>query len=131
MLPAALGLGPGMVNGALNVKLLTPQSALPGFVASILPWMYCPLMWCIYNFGVQAMGSVWLLMGLILLAYAPMGLVAVGSIKEIAKPMTDEEALSAVNAMRLTVRFQSAHVILSHTMPSICCNECALSMHAA
>jgi hypothetical protein len=166
MLPAALSLGPGMVQGALNVKLIVPQSSLPGFIVTLLPWMYCPLMWCIYNFAAQAMNRVWVLIGLVVLAYAPMvrifepfiyknehfaktgsgqtwcaaaehgnasfcatfsmkhnrlprqaqdrqkgcwkhrkrfsaqAFVVVGSVKEIAKPMTDQEALVVTKAIK-------------------------------
>ena len=100
MLPAALSLGPGMVEGALNVKLIVPQSSLPGFIVTLLPWMYCPLMWCIYNFAAQALNSVWMLIGLVMLAYFPMAFVIVGNSKEISKPMTDEEAYKVTGQIK-------------------------------
>jgi hypothetical protein len=69
MVPAAIAIAPGLVKGALNVKMLVPQSSLPGVFIVVLPWLYCPIVWCLYNFAFQLIGNWMVLVGLILLAF--------------------------------------------------------------
>jgi hypothetical protein len=89
-LPVALCIGPALLRGALRTKLLVPQSATPGLFIQLLPWLYCPIVWCLYNFMFQLMGNVWLLPGLLLLAYIPMTYFVVGVRQELSKPMTKQ-----------------------------------------
>ena len=49
MIPAAVAIAPGLMKGALAVKMLVPQSSLPGVFVVLLPWLYCPIMWCLYS----------------------------------------------------------------------------------
>lgn len=94
MIPAAVAIAPGLIRGALAVKMLVPQSSLPGVFVVLLPWLYCPIMWCLYNFLFQLIGNPWMLCGLLLLAYAPMVNVIVGEWKQISQPMNDAEILT-------------------------------------
>jgi len=89
-LPVALCIGPALLRGALRTKLLVPQSATPGLFIQLLPWLYCPIVWCLYNFVFQLMGNIWLLPGLLLLAYIPMTYFVVGVRQELSKPMTKQ-----------------------------------------
>jgi len=89
-LPVALCIGPALLRGALRTKLLVPQSATPGLFIQLLPWLYCPVMWCLFNFIFQLIGNVWLLPGLLLLSWIPMAYFIVGVRQEISKPMTKQ-----------------------------------------
>ncbi|GMH68808.1 hypothetical protein TL16_g05011 [Triparma laevis f. inornata] len=89
-LPVALCIGPALLRGALRTKLLVPQSATPGLFIQLLPWLYCPIVWCLFNFIFQLIGNVWLLPGLLLLAYIPMTYFIVGVRQELSKPMTKQ-----------------------------------------
>ena len=82
------------MKGALQVKMLVPQSSLPGVFVVLLPWLYCPIMWCLYNFAFQLIGDPYMLAALLLLAYAPMVNVVVGEWKAISQPMNDAEILT-------------------------------------
>merc|ERR1719499_893411 len=68
MFPAALSVAPGMLKGALRMKLLVPQSNMPGMFVLMLPWLYAPVAWCYYSIFFQILGSVLLLLGLIFFA---------------------------------------------------------------
>ena len=89
-LPVALCIGPALLRGALRTKLLVPQSATPGLFIQLLPWLYCPIVWCLFNFLFQIMGNIYLLPGLLLLAYSPMIYFVVGVKQELSKPMSKE-----------------------------------------
>jgi hypothetical protein len=99
MVPAAIAIAPGMMKGALLVKMLVPQSSLPGVFVVMLPWLYCPIMWCLYNFAFQMIGNPFMLVGMLLLAYAPMVNVIVGEWKSIAQPMNDKDIISVTKAI--------------------------------
>ena len=45
----------------------------------ILPWLYCPLVWVLYNVGFQMLGNSVLFAALVLQAFAPMSYFIVGS----------------------------------------------------
>jgi len=89
-LPVALCIGPALLRGALRTKLLVPQSATPGLFIQLLPWLYCPIVWCLFNFLFQILGNIYLLPGLLLLAYTPMTYFVVGVKQELSKPMTKD-----------------------------------------
>jgi hypothetical protein len=48
MVPSAVAIAPALLRGSLTVKTLVPQSSIPGMFIILLPWLYCPLVWCIY-----------------------------------------------------------------------------------
>ena len=99
MIPAAVAIAPGLMKGALAVKMLVPQSSLPGVFVVLLPWLYCPIMWCLYNFAFQLIGDPFMLAGLLLLAYAPMVNVIIGEWKAISQPMNDAEILTVTKVI--------------------------------
>lgn len=72
MVPAAISLAPGLIRGAMRAKTLVPQSSIPGIFLICLPFLYCPLVWSIYNIVFQLVGSLVLLLALLLLAYSPL-----------------------------------------------------------
>ena len=53
----------------------------------------CPLVWCIYNLVFQLVGNIFLLFGLLVLAYAPMAYFAIGMSFNITRPMDSKTAL--------------------------------------
>ena len=99
MIPAAVAIAPGLMKGALAVKMLVPQSSLPGVFVVMLPWLYCPTMWCLYNFVFQLIGNPIMLCALLMLAYAPMVNVVVGEWKQISQPMNDAEILTVTKVI--------------------------------
>lgn len=81
MVPAAISLAPGLIRGAMRAKTLVPQSSIPGMFILMLPWLYCPLVWCMYNIIFQLLGNLIMLMGLLLLAYGPMTYFVLGTLR--------------------------------------------------
>ncbi|GMI14344.1 hypothetical protein TrVE_jg11237 [Triparma verrucosa] len=99
MVPAAVAIAPALLRGALTIKTLVPQSSIPGMFVILLPWLYCPLVWCIYNIAFQLTGTLVFFFGLLLLAFAPMSYVALGQVYGITKPMDDISNKRMMNAM--------------------------------
>ena len=60
------------------------------FVIS-LPWLYSPLVWCVYNLVFQMIGNWQLLVGLIIMAYGPVMAFLIGVWKDITRPMPDKD----------------------------------------
>jgi len=96
LLPAALSIAPGMLKGAVRLKLLVPQSGIPGMFVLILPLMFCPLQWCICSLISHLVGSWLLLIGLMVLVYAPMIWIFIGGKKNLDRPLTDDQASDAI-----------------------------------
>jgi len=99
LLPASLSIAPGLLKGANRMKLLVPQSGIPGMFVLVLPWMYCPLTWCIYSVISHMVGNISLLLGLMLLAYQPLIYIIIGWKYQLDKPMTDAQAVTATKAI--------------------------------
>jgi hypothetical protein len=99
MVPAAVAIAPALLRGALTVKTLVPQSSVPGMFIIILPFLYCPLVWCIYNVAFQLTGTLVFFFGLLLLAFAPMSYVVLGMAMHITKPMDDQAIKRVMAAM--------------------------------
>jgi hypothetical protein len=85
MLPSAVAVAPAMLRGALKVKVLVPQSSIPGMFVVMLPWLYCPLLWCVYNLAFHMIGTLYLFFGLMLHAFAPMMYFLVGSVMGVTR----------------------------------------------
>ena len=90
LMPASVALAPALIRGALKVKVLVPQSSIPGMFVVVLPWLYCPLVWVVFNVAFQLVGNIWLFFGLLLQALAPMIYFVVGTCTDIPKPMDDQ-----------------------------------------
>ena len=102
-LPVAICIAPAILTAALRTKLLVPQSSTPGLFIQLLPWLYCPVVWCIFNFLFQLIGNVWLLPGMLLISYTPMAYFAVGVWKDIGKPMSKEKVTVIIYWLEWTV----------------------------
>ena len=89
MVPSAVAIAPALLRGSLTVKTLIPQSSIPGMFVILLPWLYCPLVWVIYNVAFQMTGTLVLFFGLLMLAFGPMSYAIVGMYMNITKPMDD------------------------------------------
>jgi len=99
LLPAAMSLAPGLLRGATAVKILVPLSTVPGMFILILPWVYSPLLWCSYQVVFQLVGDWLLLIGLIVLAFAPLLYFALGVTMDITRPMQSTEIKRMVAIM--------------------------------
>mmetsp|Transcript_28267 Transcript_28267/g.83015 ORF Transcript_28267/g.83015 Transcript_28267/m.83015 type:complete len:668 (-) Transcript_28267:100-2103(-) len=113
MVPAAISLAPGLIRGAMRAKTLVPQSSIPGMFILMLPWLYCPLVWCMYNIVFQLLGNLIMLMGLLLLAYGPMTYFVLGVHFNVTKPMTDHK-------MRQVLTWMNYYIIM-YTSVAYCC----------
>jgi len=91
LLPAALSIGPGLLRGSVKVKTFIPQSSIPGMFITLLPWLYTPLVWTLYNIGFQLVGDPYMLAGLFFLAFGPMIYYVIGVKMQVALPMADEK----------------------------------------
>jgi len=98
--PSAISLAPGLLRGALTTKTLVPQSSIPGMFILLLPWLYCPLCWCLYDVVLQLSGSLALLAGLATLAFAPMAVAAIGIATAITRPMSDRRMRQVLRMIR-------------------------------
>jgi len=103
LLPAAMSIAPGLLKGALRVKMLVPQAPIPGLFVLVLPWMYCPLQWAIYSMAFQVVGSLMLLLGLIIVAFSPAVYTLMGMRLHIDRPMTDEQVIVSMQAIDRTM----------------------------
>ena len=72
MVPTAVSIAPALLRGALKCKMMLPQSSIPGMFIVLLPWLYCPLAWCCYNFVFQLVGDFYSLGGVFLISWAPL-----------------------------------------------------------
>eukprot|EP00418_Pyrodinium_bahamense_P093698 CAMPEP_0179041450 /NCGR_PEP_ID=MMETSP0796-20121207/16162_1 /TAXON_ID=73915 /ORGANISM="Pyrodinium bahamense, Strain pbaha01" /LENGTH=705 /DNA_ID=CAMNT_0020737813 /DNA_START=65 /DNA_END=2182 /DNA_ORIENTATION=- len=98
--PAALSIAPGLLKGAVRMKMLVPQSNIPGMFVLILPWLYCPLTWCMYSIMFQAVGNCTLLIGMLLLAFNPAIYAFLGSYYQLDQPLRDDEVIYTIGRLR-------------------------------
>lgn len=99
IMPAALALAPAMLRGALKVKVTAPQSTIPGMFVIVLPLLYCPLTWGMYHIAFQLLGDIWMLLGLLVMAFAPMVYLGLGTYYSITRPLTDEAITQVMVSM--------------------------------
>eukprot|EP00520_Triparma_pacifica_P008489 CAMPEP_0118646036 /NCGR_PEP_ID=MMETSP0785-20121206/7827_1 /TAXON_ID=91992 /ORGANISM="Bolidomonas pacifica, Strain CCMP 1866" /LENGTH=2907 /DNA_ID=CAMNT_0006537973 /DNA_START=24 /DNA_END=8743 /DNA_ORIENTATION=+ len=95
-LPAALSIGPALMIGSLRAKTMVPQSASAGMFVVLLPWLYAPVIWCIFNFAFQFAGNLFILPGLMFLAFVPMVYFILGSANQITRPLAKEKVKGIV-----------------------------------
>eukprot|EP00854_Cymbomonas_tetramitiformis_P021650 gene21650-26039_t len=114
LLPAAVSIAPAILRGALTVKTLVPQSSLPGMFILMLPWLYCPIIWCLYSIVFQFVGNIVLLIGLLLLAFAPMINYFVGQLLRVAEPMDEQGVMRILKAIAMYTNclFVGAYVLI-------------------
>jgi len=80
-----------LIRAAIRVKTAVPQNTISGMFVIVLPWLYSPLVWCVYNLVFQVIGNWQLLVGMIIAAYGPVLFFVVGIWKDITRPMPDKE----------------------------------------
>jgi len=91
MSSATFALAPALIRSAIRVKTAVPQNSISGMFVIVLPWLYSPLVWCVYNLVFQLIGNWPLLFGLIVMAYGPVAFFIIGVWKDITRPMPDRE----------------------------------------
>ena len=68
-----------------NRELTVTRPTYPRSLLTV--WLRFDQIWCLYNFAFQLVGDWMVLVGLLLLAYAPMINVVIGEWQSIAQPM--------------------------------------------
>eukprot|EP00929_Paragymnodinium_shiwhaense_P080424 TRINITY_DN41943_c0_g1_i1.p1 TRINITY_DN41943_c0_g1~~TRINITY_DN41943_c0_g1_i1.p1 ORF type:complete len:913 (-),score=146.75 TRINITY_DN41943_c0_g1_i1:140-2878(-) len=97
IMPLSLALAPALLRGALKVKVAAPQSTLPGMFIMLLPWLYCPMLWGMYNIYLQLVGDFLMLIGMAAIAFSPMIYCYIGYMKNITRPLNDEKVEELAN----------------------------------
>lgn len=92
----ALSIGPALFYGAFKLKMIVPQSDIPSFMLMLYPWIYCPFLWCVYNFVFQLVGTndlaIILFPGVLLISFSPMIYVVYGLfVVRVLEPISDKE----------------------------------------
>jgi len=105
---AALSLGPGIIKGTMRAKMIVPEASLPGSFVIILPWIYAPLAWALFNVVVQIFGS-WALLGAMLsLTFYPLLISLVGMSFFVGSP---QRTVDLTDLMRIFKRIECMAVI--------------------
>lgn len=107
LFPVGLSIAPGLLQGALRMKVLMPQSAIPGMFVLILPWLQCPLAWSIYSFCFQLIGYADLFVGLVVISFTSIIYVVIGKMYNLTMPMTDEAVHRVIGKARCAVTVTS------------------------
>ena len=102
MIGATFALAPALIRSALKVKTAVPQSPLAGMFIIVLPWLYSPIVWVVFNVVFQLIGNWQLLVGLIAFAFGPMAFFVFGITKNVTRPFDDKEAKSMVRFFEFT-----------------------------
>lgn len=87
-LPEALSVAPGLLAAAIRIKVVAPQSFLPGVFIIITPLLYVPVVWSFCILIVQSSGDPFLLMGITLLVFSPLTYMLFGVSFSVASPMS-------------------------------------------
>jgi len=88
LMPLALSIAPGLLEAAIRIKVMIPESYLPGVFIVIMPLLYVPLIWSFSAFVVQSLGDPCLLAGIALLAFSPLAYTALAIGMRVTSPMS-------------------------------------------
>jgi len=99
LFPAALSIAPGLLKGALRMKMLVPQSIVPGMFVLLLPWLYCPLSWSLYSMIFQFVGNPLVLIGFLVVAFTPLTYCILGKWYHLDRPMTDSNVVQVTRSI--------------------------------
>jgi len=99
LFPAALSIAPGLLKGALRMKMLVPQSIVPGMFVLLLPWLYCPLSWSLYSMIFQFVGNPLVLLGFLVVAFTPLTYCILGKWYHLDRPMTDSNVVQVTRSI--------------------------------
>jgi len=94
LLPVALSVAPGLLNAALRIKVMVPQSHLPGVFIVLMPLMYMPIVWACGACIVQSIGEIFPMVALVSMALSPAGYTVLGIAKAVTSPMTPSRVLA-------------------------------------
>jgi len=83
---SALSLGPGIIKGAMRAKSIIPEASLPGAFLLMMPWIYAPLAWSLFNVIVQIFGNWALLFATASFAFYPIVMSIVGGCFFVGSP---------------------------------------------
>jgi len=93
LLPAAFSVAPGLLTAALRIKLVAPQSHLPGVFIVVMPLMYVPLVWACGVIAVQSIGEILVLVALACVALSPAVYTVFGIARAVTSPMSRTDVL--------------------------------------
>jgi len=99
-LPCALVIAPGFLRGALRAKSLLPMASEPGMLALVAPWFFVASMWSIYAVLFRFIRSLFLILGLTVLAFGPMTIYAVGDTHGLSRPIDDKSFVLSYRRMQ-------------------------------
>jgi len=88
LVPLALSIAPGLLTAAIRIKVMIPESYLPGVFIVIMPLLYVPLVWSFSMFVMQGVGDPCLLAGIALVAFAPLLYTLGGVSMRVTSPMS-------------------------------------------
>jgi len=88
LMPLALSIAPGLLSAAIRIKIMVPESYLPGVFIVIMPLLYVPLVWSFSALIVQSLGDPFLLVGIALLAFSPLAYTALAVSMHVTSPMS-------------------------------------------
>lgn len=97
--PKAISLFAGGIRSAITLKTLLPESAAPGWAASLIAPLYALFLVVMLSFVIQLQGNVWLLLGMIFLTLAPLTYLAFAG--KLLQPLTDQNMTPAVTKVRV------------------------------
>merc|ERR1719277_935852 len=87
-LPEALSVAPGLLFAAIRIKVVAPQSYLPGIFIIVMPLLYVPMVWSFCIFIVHIVGDPVLLVGIAVLVLSPLVFIILGLSWHVVSPMT-------------------------------------------
>lgn len=127
VLPEALSVAPGLLTAAMRIKVVVPQSYLPGVFIAIMPLLYVPTVWSFCIFAVQGFGDPLLLVTFTLMAFSPLAYTVLGIIKQVTSPMSRNGARSFARNVRYST---SAMQFVSLVCFAIYMVKTGLHLHA-
>jgi hypothetical protein len=98
LVPACIALGPALIRSAKAIKILLPESSFPPVIQMVVPILFAPLVWSMYNIVLQLIGDKYLLIALIIISFSPLVNVylvyrAGDKGEGLFRPMRGEEAV--------------------------------------
>jgi len=97
---AALSLGPGIIKGTMRAKSIVPEASLPGAFLVVLPWIYAPLAWSLFNVIVQIFGNWALLFAAMSFAFYPIVMSVTGMAFFIGSPQRHNDLTDLMRILK-------------------------------
>lgn len=116
MWPTAIALAPGLIKGAIRAKIIIPEASMPGVFIVLLPWLYTPMSWSLYNILMQIMGDGFVLVSLFLFAFYPLAYSIIGWTFNVVSPMELPKVKKVVRYLDMSTQ---AIMLVSLTMAII------------